>query len=107
MNWTELKLEAFKIVADLAANDDIPKEEKLEALKKDVRPLLETGLEGIIETLPAGFEQAVKVVYDHGGKEFALMFLVPLLSEEIYQVWKLLHPTAKPAAKPAAKAATK
>lgn len=112
MNWTELKIDAFRIVEDLAKDDNVPKEQKLEELKKHVRPLLEEGLEGIIETLPAGFEQAVKAVYDHGGRDFVMLFLVPLVSEEIYQVWKMLHkapaaPADKPAAKPAAKAASK
>lgn len=91
MNWTELKIDGFKIIGELAKDDSIPKEQKLEALKTQVRPLLETSLEGIIDTLPAGIKEAVKVVMDHGGIDFVLMFLVPLLSEELYQVWKMLH----------------
>jgi len=91
MNWTELKIEGFKIIGELAKDDNVPNEQKLEALKTEVRPLLVTSLEGIIDTLPAGIKEAVKVVMDHGGVDFLLMFLVPLLAEELYQVWKMLH----------------
>lgn len=124
MNWTQLKYEGFKLIAELAQDETLNGTEKLDRLKGEVRPILETGMDGIIETLPAGIQEAVRVVYDHGGKEFAMMFLVPLLAEELYQVWKALHAApvddttpkpaplppkpqavAAPAAKPAAPAA--
>lgn len=106
MNWTQMKYQGFKLIAELAQDDALSGTEKLDRLKAEVRPILETGMDGIIETLPAGIEEAVRVVYDHGGKDFALMFLVPLLAEELYQVWKALHTTAPvddttPAPKPA------
>ena len=105
MNWTELKIAGFKIVGELAKDEGQDGAAKLESLKAEVKPLLETSLDGIIETLPLGIKQAVEVVWDHGGKDFVLMFLVPLLAEELYQAWKALHQNAKPALTGAAKPA--
>ena len=112
MNWTQMKYQGFKLIAELAQDETLAPSEKLDRLKAEVRPILETGLDGVIETLPAGIQEAVRVVYDHGGKDFALMFLVPLLAEELYQVWKALHTAApvddtKPAPKPQAAPAVK
>lgn len=91
MNWTELKIEGFKIIGELAKDDQMAPADKLQALKDEVKPLLHTGLTDIVDTLPLGIKQAVHVVWDHGGEDFVLMFLVPLLAEELYQVWKALH----------------
>ncbi len=91
MNWNELKNEGLAIVSELAKNDSLAPVDKLKALQDDVRPLLSTSLDGIVETLPPGFEDAVRLVYDHGGRDLVLSFLVPLLSEELYQIWKLIH----------------
>lgn len=89
MDWTKFLNELFDIVEELAEDEALDKEDKLEALTDEVSDMLEQA-DDVVNMLPLGFAVIAKMVVDNPAVDtWQRDVLARPLAEMAYQLWKL------------------
>lgn len=89
MDWTKFLNELFDVIEELAEDDSMDKEEKLEVLTDEVADLFEQA-DDVVSMLPMGFAVVAKMVVDNPAVDaWQRDVLARPVAEMAYQLWKI------------------
>lgn len=89
MDFTKLLNELFDVIEELAKDEYLDKEDKLEELTDQVAQALEQA-DDVVSLLPMGFAVVAKLVVDNPAvDEWQRDVLARPVAEMAYQMWKM------------------